>query len=215
MHPPPPPLWSARTRKSIFPLFFTIFFLNSQCWSPELNSSKTSWRIETCQNLVRNLWRTVEQVVKVWLWLIALPSPNVWTVRQQCQTNHRFSERSGHDHWPLTNHPHRPIRPIRPTKPNQKPPNLTISSLYDVLHYTNQIFSENSWHTLTTHCVAGEVSTPIRVETTPVTQCTCHVLNNPSYTQLQIGEKFVMIWEMYCSSATIISDDNIEEILRW
>ena len=49
-------------------------------------------------------------------------------------------------HWPLTHHPQRPTRPTKPT----------ISPLYDVLHDTNQIFSETSWQpvstdSLTTH----------------------------------------------------------------
>ena len=37
-------------------------------------------------------------------------------------------------------HPH---RPIRPTKPTQNQTDLTISPLYDILQYSNHIFSGN------------------------------------------------------------------------
>ena len=47
-------------------------------------------------------------------------------------------------HWPLTHRPHRPI------KPTKNPPDLTISPLYDILQYSSHIFSENSWHPLST-----------------------------------------------------------------
>ena len=50
-------------------------------------------------------------------------------------------------HWPLTNHPE---RPPRPTWPTQNPPDLIISSLYDIIRYAKYIFSESSWHPLST-----------------------------------------------------------------
>ena len=45
------------------------------------------------------------------------------------------------NHCPLTNHPH---RTTITTKSTHSPPYMTNSPLYDVLHYTNHIFSE-SW----------------------------------------------------------------------
>ena len=50
-------------------------------------------------------------------------------------------------HCPLTHHPH---RPTIPTKPTHKPPYMAISPLYDVIHYTNHIFSESWWYPLFT-----------------------------------------------------------------
>ena len=48
-------------------------------------------------------------------------------------------------HWPLTHHPHRPSRPTKPTK---NPPNQTISSLYDVLHYSAFLKAHNAHYRL-------------------------------------------------------------------
>ena len=43
-----------------------------------------------------------------------------------------------YSHCPLTHHPH---RTTIPTKKPHNPPSMTISPLFDVLHYTNHIFS--------------------------------------------------------------------------
>ena len=64
-------------------------------------------------------------------------------------TNHIFSESSWH---PLSSnlmptHPS-PTQTKHTHKPTHNPPFMTISPLYDVLHYTNHIFSEIWWHLL-------------------------------------------------------------------
>ena len=51
-------------------------------------------------------------------------------------------------HCPLTHHPH---RPTIPTKSTHSPPHMTIYQMYDVLDHTNHIFSESSWHPLSSN----------------------------------------------------------------
>ena len=84
-------------------------------------------------------------------------------------------------HWPLTHHPH---RPIRPTNPTQNPADLTISPLYDILQYSNHIFSEISWHPLSTaltHCVDHFPITHTDLSDPPLTFWVSHSCTTSSF----------------------------------